>query len=449
MRKFLALFLSLVLVLSLAACGGAPAEEAPKADAPAAEAPKADAPAAEEPKAETIRVGVLEPLTGGSASLGQYQVDGIQAYFDYINAQGGIKSMGGAQLEIVLADTESTPDVGVTGFERLVTKENVVAVMGTYNSNVGAAVAPLAIKYKMPFIVVNAVTDSILQTESNYIWRANNSDSTTKSWMPGFYKWVEEVSGKEYSKVAIVADASDWGQAQVTMALEQFFPQMGWEAVVTEVIQTNTADFSTTINKIKNSGAELVMPYLYLSDIVLFTQQMQEYQVNIPILSGGGGATDPSYVGNAGDAAEYVLINSSWFHCSYDGLTPKGQELFLKYEEEFSAKYGVDYEITEPFANGWMGAGVLVDALERAGTAETEALCAAIDSTNLKRGDDALLFSLYEGIIFDDVDGMYNQNPYASMMAVQIIDGQQKAIYPLAEGVENPLVWPIPAYKDR
>jgi len=235
----------------------------------------------------------------------------------------------------------------------------------------------------------------------------------------------------------------------VTMALEQFFPQMGWEAVVTEVIQTNTADFSTTINKIKNSGAELVMPYLYLSDIVLFTQQMQEYQVNIPILSGGGGATDPSYVGNAGDAAEYVLINSSWFHCSYDGLTPKGQELFLKYEEEFSAKYGVDYEITEPFANGWMGAGVLVDALERAGTAETEALCAAIDSTNLKRGDDALLFSLYEGIIFDDVDGMYNQNPYASMMAVQIIDGQQKAIYPLAEGVENPLVWPIPAYKDR
>lgn len=445
MKKLFALLLSLALVLSLAACGGKEDTPAATPSAPAetpSEAPSAGG-------AETIRVGVLEPMTGGSASLGQYQVDGISAYFDYINAQGGIKSMNGAQLEIVLADSESVPDVGVTAFERLVTKENVVAVMGTYNSSVGAAVAPLAIKYEMPFIVVNAVTDSILQTESNYIWRANNSDSTTLHFMPGYYEWIEEISGKEYSKVAVIGDASDWGQAQVTQITEEFCPMMGWDPVVVEVIQTNTADFSSTINKIKTSGAELVLPSLYLSDIVLFCQQMQEYQVNIPILSGGGGATDPSFVANAADASEYVCITSSWFHCSYDGLTPEGQELFLKYEEEFSAKYGVDYEITEPFANGWMGAAVLVDALERAGTTETQALCEAIDSTDLKRGHDALMFSLYEGIVFEDVDGMYNQNPYASLMAVQIIDGQQKAIYPLADGVENPIVWPIPAYNER
>ena len=182
--------------------------------------------------AETIRVGVLEPLTGGSASLGQYQVDGITAYFDYINANGNIKSMGGAQLEVVLGDTESTPDVGVTAFERLVTKEDVIAVLGTYNSNVGAAVAPLAIKYEMPFIVVNAVANVILETVSNYIWRANNSDSTTKGWMPGFYEWIEELAGQHFTKAAVVADASDWGQAQATMAEELFFPHMGWEPVV-------------------------------------------------------------------------------------------------------------------------------------------------------------------------------------------------------------------------
>ena len=191
------------------------------------------------------------------------------------------------------------------------------------------------------------------------------------------------------------------------------------------------------------------MPYLYLSDSVLFAQQMQEYQCNIPILSGGGGATDPSYIENAGDAAEYVLINSSWFRCCYDGLTEKGQEMMVAYEEEFSEKYGVDYVMTEPFANGWMGAAVLVDALERCGTTETQALCDAIDSTSLKRGDDALLFSLYDAITFEDVDGMYNQNPYAGMMAVQVLNGELKAIYPLADGVENPIVWPIPAYNER
>jgi len=59
MKKLVALFLALIMVLSLAACGGAPAEEAPKADAPAAEAPKAEEPKAEEPAAEKLKIGIF------------------------------------------------------------------------------------------------------------------------------------------------------------------------------------------------------------------------------------------------------------------------------------------------------------------------------------------------------------------------------------------------------
>jgi len=445
MKKFLALLLALVMSLSLVACGGGTKEE-PKTDAPAVEENKGGETEAE---VETLKIGMLVPLTGASASAGQYQIDAWERCIENINALGGFKDATGKQynVEMVIADTETTPDVGVTAYERLVTKEEVACVFGTYNSNVAAAVAPLADKYQIPFLLCNSVADAICQNPSDYVFRANNSDATSLDFYPAFYQFLNEQRGEPYKKVAFITDGSDWGQSMLAQNTEIFFPAAGWECVCVEEIQTNSADLSSSINKIKNSGAELLVPALLLNDIVLLAQQLKEYNVDIDVASGGGGATDPMFLTNAGDAANYWVICAGYFGASRDALSEKGNKMQIDFEAELG------YEFSEPWVNAWMAMGVFADALSRSETPDHDAIAAALKATNITKDNDpfeSLLFKTIDRVAFDQDgwgSGLYNCNPYESLQVIQVHDGgTMKPVYPAGE--EN-LVWPMPAWSER
>ena len=448
MKKFLALMLTLVMLLSLVACGSDTKNEEPKTD----DAPKTETPADPGEEAQTIKVGVLAPLTGGSSAQGQYQIDAWEAYLAYINDKGGVEGADGTKytLEMVVADTETTPDVGVTAYERLVTKEDVVCVLGTYNSNVASACAPLAEKYQIPFILCNSVADAICQSPSKYVFRPNNSDSTSLDFYPTFYKWLNEQRGTPYTKAAFITDGSDWGQSMMAQNRDIFFPAAGWECVLVEEIQANSADLSSSINKIKNSGAEILVPALpNVSDIVLLAQQLQEYNVEIDVASGGGGATDPMFQVNAGESVDYWLAGCGFWAAGQAAMSAKGQEMADKYQAELG------YDFSEPWVNAWLGMGTFADALSRAASADPEDIAVALKATDITRDNDpyeALLFKTIECVAFDQDgwgSGLYNCNPYESLQVVQFVDGEQKMVFPSPEGYDNPIVWPMPAWNER
>lgn len=443
MKKFLALALTLVMALSLVACGGGTAEDKTENTNKTE-----DTQGSTTEEVETIKIGMLAPLTGGSASAGQYQIDAWERCIENINSLGGFQTADGTKynIEMVIADTETTPDVGVTAYERLVTKEDVVCVFGTYNSNVAAAVAPLAEKYQIPFILCNSVADAICQNPSEYVFRANNSDSTSLDFYPAFYKFLNEQRGEPYKKVAFITDGSDWGQSMLAQNRDIFFPEAGWECVLVEEIQTNSADLSSSINKIKNSGAELLVPALLLNDITLLAQQLQEYNVDIDVASGGGGATDPMFLTNAGDAADYWVICAGYFGASRDALSEKGNKMQIDFEAELG------YEFSEPWVNAWMAMGVFADALSRSESTEPAAIAASLKATNITKDNDpyeSLLFKTIDRVAFDKDgwgSGLYNCNPYESLQVIQVQDGGMKPVYPAGE--EN-LVWPMPAWSER
>ena len=121
---------NLILVVSLAlamfGCAQPASTVAPQATtAPVAEATKP-------PAVGTIKLGGFFPLTGGTAKVGIENRQGLQMAIDEINAAGGIKSLGGAKIEMVWGDSQGKPDVGISEVERLVQQENVVAILGGY-----------------------------------------------------------------------------------------------------------------------------------------------------------------------------------------------------------------------------------------------------------------------------------------------------------------------------
>lgn len=434
MKKLLSLVLAASLCLSLfAGCNG---ETAPQSETPSDGGTTSSG--------NTVKIGVLLPFSGSSSYFGESQLVGYQhALEDYLAHYE--EDLNGMEIEFVMGDHAGLADTGVTEAERLINEENVSAIIGTYNSGVAAAVAPLAIKYQVPFMVTNAVSDVILAEDSNYVFRANLGDADAITSYVDMIRFLGEQQDKPITKVAILYEGTDYGQGAYNNFSESIFPELGVEVVFGESFTSNSSDLSSVINKIKNSGAELVVPIMFLNDALLFSRQMKEFEVDIPVLAYGGGFLGDDYVQQAGDSSAYVMVSGSWIY-DENALS----EDALEYSQRFIEETGNTVP-NEPYANGWMGMYVLLEAIARAGSGDREAIANALDTTDIPVGDRSLLFhATFTGIKFEDDNGRYNQNTKCSMMYAQVLDGRYQIVFPPdAETGETPLVFPVPTWSER
>ena len=119
------------------------------------------APAVLRAQGAAVKVGVLHPVSGALSYSGQQGRIGAQLAIEEINAAGGIKSMGGAKIEAVLGDAQSTPDGGNAEVEKM-NGAGVAAIVGGYASGICLAASQTAARYDLPYIVDVGVVDSIV-----------------------------------------------------------------------------------------------------------------------------------------------------------------------------------------------------------------------------------------------------------------------------------------------
>src|SRR4051812_22068177 len=117
---------------------------------------------------EPIKIGVILPLTGPSAAIGQEDLNGIQLAID---EAGG--KIGARPVELVVADDQNSPNVGLTEVRRLVENEKVSAVVGSLNSAVALAIHAFTTRAKVPYISGGIVRDLTEQRKSPYTFRAS------------------------------------------------------------------------------------------------------------------------------------------------------------------------------------------------------------------------------------------------------------------------------------
>ena len=128
-----------------------------------------------------ILIGHLHPLTGGAAHIG-LQFQRIMNYaVDEINAQGGIKSMGGAKIKLLPADHQGKLDVGIAETERLA-RDGVSMIVGAYYSSVGLVATQQAERLKVPFLVDIGVADEITERGLKYTFRFGPNENRYEGW---------------------------------------------------------------------------------------------------------------------------------------------------------------------------------------------------------------------------------------------------------------------------
>jgi len=114
--------------------------------------PRAPPPAPPAPPAKEVKIGVILPISGALAATAEDLKRGIEFAVSEINEAGGIKSLDGAKIKIVYGDSEAEPSIGATEAERLITTENVVAILGAYQSSVTKTVSSVCERYEVPMV---------------------------------------------------------------------------------------------------------------------------------------------------------------------------------------------------------------------------------------------------------------------------------------------------------
>ncbi|MFZ0131391.1 MAG: ABC transporter substrate-binding protein [Desulfobacterales bacterium] len=370
--------------------------------------------------AETVvRIGNIIPLSGPSASVGQQGKNARDMAVEEINAAGGIKSLGGAKLEMLYADSESKPEKGVAEAERLINTEKVHLLTGCWNSAVTYPTSAVAERYGIPFVVPVSVADKITEQGFKTIFRIAAKDSWWTRDQFAFLKDIQQEFKTEIKTLAFVYENGDWGKgfAGQWRALAE---KNGYKVVLDEPYPSTTTDLSPVVQKIRRARPDVLMLVSNAADAILLTNTLADYKVKLKaIIASGGGHADPSFLKATGDNARYLFDIVEW---ETDVNKPGVKEINAK----FKARYG--YNLAGESVDAYLAMYVIKDALERAGSLDPEKIRAALAQTNLRSGP--AMIAAYDTIEFD----ASGQNKHAALSIIQVND--------LGSGLERITVWP-------
>jgi branched-chain amino acid transport system substrate-binding protein len=229
-----------------------------------------------------VKVGQVLPLSGGAASQGMQIRVGAEIAAAEINAEGGIKALGGAKIKLVFGDSKSTPDGGMAEAERLIVREKVPVLQGAFQSGVTFPSTQVAEQYQTPWLVNVAAKDEITVGRGfKYVFRDFKTMRMDVEEVVNAMKHLAEVAGTKPKTIAILCESTDWGRA-TAVAAKEMLPKAGYEVVMEESYPPGQADFTPQILKIKAAKPDMLHVCLYTPDHILFNKQAMEQKLYIP-----------------------------------------------------------------------------------------------------------------------------------------------------------------------
>ena len=370
-----------------------------------------------------VKIGVLQPLTGALAFDGAQGKLGADAAFKQINDAGGIKSLGGAKLEMVVGDARSTPDGGVAEVERLAA-EGVAAIVGGFASPICLAATQAAARYGLPYLVDVGVSDQIVSRGLENTFRfAPGFGTVSKQAIANLVK-LNEAAGKPARTVLLVHEDGLFGSGLAKL-MQSELPKYGFEILDVIAHPTPARDMTNIALQIRAKNPDLLIPSSYYGEFVLLARTLQQQRIRPKgvycVLNGA--ASNYRFVKEFPDAAQYVMDCNHW----YDPRKEAAQA--LKKAVEAEGKF-FTYNVALNYSNVLL----LADALERAASADRKTVLAAIAS------------SAFAGHImpYGPTHFENGQNTGAAPVNTQVKDKDIKVIFP-ADFADAKPVFPVPA----
>ena len=329
--------------------------------------------------ADTVKIGLVFPMSGANADQGVFNVDAANLAADDINAAGGIKSLGGAQIELVVYDNESDSDKCKTTAERLFAENpDVVAVHGASASAYVLPMLSVFEKNETPFLTAQT-SESITGQGYKYAFAFAAQSPQFAQTQVDMLNWLNETyEGLNLTKVGIVYEDTEWGLTNSAAARNAISGTEGLELVYDQAYTPAASDLSSVVVGLMSAGVEVVFPTSYTQDAKLLFNTMVSYGYSPLIVGGGGGMLYPVFSKDLGDLVDGVLSVAS--HC-YECATIMGNETLADVGARFEERYG--YFMPEQGVSAYNAVYIVAQALENCGSTNGEDVMNAIRALDL------------------------------------------------------------------
>ncbi len=308
--------------------------------------------------ADTLKIGVVNEITGPQAEGGLFTVNGLKLAVDEINKAGGVL---GKQLELRIEDNASTNPGTVLAFSRLVSEGGLAGIVGPIRSTQIQAIAPTIAKAGIP-TMIGGSEPGLTHMNNRWVFRARPNDSYSSRVIADF-----GVNTLKLRKWAIVHSTDAFGTGGKN-ALVAALKDLGVEPVLIQGYTNNSQDFTPIVLAVKKSGADVMGTYMTNSpDQGIFAKQLRQLGVNVAWV--GSPTTISVTALNLAGEALYGSYAITDFTTDANDAT-----------RAFTKKYRERYNLTPDTFASWAydALNVLVAAIKAAGTTEPEAVRKAI-----------------------------------------------------------------------
>ncbi|MBV8406713.1 MAG: ABC transporter substrate-binding protein [Alphaproteobacteria bacterium] len=382
---------------------------------------------------DVVKIGAVYPLSGNSASAGNYSKMAMEVGADVINngnaelakilplaKGGGVPGLKGAKIELIFADNQGTPAAGQNQTLRLISEEKVAAIIGAYQSGITVTASAMAERYGIPFVTPESVASNLTERGFKWFFRVTPVAIDFAKAYSMFLK-EQKAAGRKVDSVALVHENTEYGNS-VSSVIAEVFAKDGLNITQKISYSANSTDVQPQVLQLKEKNPDVAIFISYTSDAILYTKTMKELNWKPAIMiADDAGFNDPSFVKTMSSLVE-GLISRSAFAVGKPGTVP------YIFNELFKKKADVDLD--DVSARALEGFLVLADAINRAGSTEPAKIQAALKATNLPADQ---MVTGYDGVKFDDK----GQNVLASSLITQMRGGQYVAIWPKARATAD------------
>ena len=253
----------------------------------------------------TVNIAYFGTITGGMSEVGIMGRDAALLAVEHINADGGIKALGGAKINLIVADTTSDPSKAVAVTQRILGNNEISAIAQAGVSAVALAEMPVVEKAGVP-MVSGAVSDKLTQSGYKYFFQACPSGGAFGAMQAEFLKYMTDTYHVAADKVGIVFENTAYGQS-TSAGIKSLCEKYGFKVVIEESYPANFTDATPLVTKIKNAGAEIIFPVSYTNDAALIMSTMKTLNYQPLIIGGGAGFIWPEFSKALGPLAEGIF----------------------------------------------------------------------------------------------------------------------------------------------
>jgi len=392
-----------------------------------------------------VRIGVLYPLSGSSAAAGRAVLAAVRAAKDIADNRyqldlplardKGLRNFGGARIKLIVADHGGSPERGRIEAERLIVEEKVVALYGAYQSSVTEVASAVAERLQIPFVTGESSSPALHRRGFRWFFRTGPHDRHYTEMMFDFLADFQTARGVQFKTVAILHEDSAFGSGSAAVQ-DELATQHGLKVLAKMAYRADADHLVAEVKLLKSLDPDVMFPTSYTSDALLFfkTAKGLKYRPRM-LIAQNAGFMDPKFLREVGKDAEGIISRAPFALDMVDRIPLIGDV------NAIYKKHSGGADIFDPPIRSFFGALVLMDAINRAGSAEPEAIREALRDTYIPANQIPMP---WYSVRFNP----NGQNSGAGVVLVQYQDGQYRTIYPYRHASRQ-VLYPMPGWHDH